>query len=79
MENNTIKKHLNNKNMNKITTTVAATFIMSMCFIYLLLAFITWDMNAGNWELGARLMYAMLGTICSVIASIVRYENIKNK
>jgi hypothetical protein len=65
--------------MNKITTTVAATFIMSMCFIYLLGAFMTWDINAGNWEVGARVMYAMLGTICSVVASIVRYEMMINK
>jgi hypothetical protein len=60
--------------MNKIITTVVATFIMSMCFIYLLFAFTMWDMNAGNWELGVRIMYAMFGTICSVIVSMMKHE-----
>jgi len=65
--------------MNKITTTVAATFIMSMCFIYLLFAFVTWDMNAGNWEIGARIMYTMFGTICSAVASIMKHEMMMDK
>ena len=65
--------------MNKITTTVAATFIMSMCFIYLLGAFMTWDINAGNWEVGARVIYVLLATTCSVIASQIKHEIMVNK
>jgi hypothetical protein len=65
--------------MNKITTTVAATFIMSMCFIYLLVAFMTWDINAGNWEIGARIMYVLFATICSAVIAITKHEMMINK
>lgn len=39
--------------------------IISMLVMYLLISFVVWDLNAKNWEIATRLMYALFSPIIS--------------
>jgi uncharacterized protein YggT (Ycf19 family) len=54
------------------------TFLALMVFQYLLVAFINWNMNAGEWAQGARAFYAFVSPFLSV-ASMLVIEIIKEK
>jgi hypothetical protein len=47
--------------------------IVTMVAIYLLVGFCVWDLNAKNWDIGARIMYSIFGTM---VAGLV-YSGIK--
>jgi|LakMenEpi03Aug12_release.lakeMendotaPanAssembly.Ray.scaffolds.fasta_scaffold1624212_2 hypothetical protein len=47
--------------------------IATMIVIYLLIAFVVWDINAHNWNIGARAIYVFWGTIFSILT----YSGIK--
>jgi len=36
------------------------TFIISMCIGYLAISFVIWDINASNWSLALRAIYAFI-------------------
>jgi hypothetical protein len=42
--------------------------ILTMVVLYLLISFAIWDLNAKNWEIGVRVLYAFWGTMFSVLA-----------
>jgi hypothetical protein len=41
--------------------------IATMIVFYLLIAFVLWDINAYNWNIGARALYAIWSPIFSVL------------
>jgi len=43
-------------------------FLTIMAFIYLLIGFAAWDLNAKHWSMEARIMYSFWGTLFSVFA-----------
>ena len=49
----------------KINPIIAA--LLTMVAIYLLISFAIWDLNAKNWETGARVMYAIFAPIFAVL------------
>lgn len=55
----------------KINPLIAA--LLTMVAIYLLISFAIWDLNAKNWETGARVMYA----IFSPIFAVLMYSSVK--
>lgn len=38
-----------------------------MAFIYLLVGFVAWDLNAKHWSIEARLMFAFWGPVISAV------------
>ena len=58
-------------NKNKLSFVLpVAVFILTMAFIYLLLAFTLWNLNAAQWSVGARAMYGIWGTGFSIITAL---------
>jgi hypothetical protein len=47
------------------------TFLALMVFQYLLVAFINWNMNAGEWMQNARAFYVFASPILSFAAMLV--------
>jgi hypothetical protein len=47
------------------------TFLALMVFQYLLVAFIHWNMNAGEWAQGARAFYVFASPYLSFAAMLV--------
>lgn len=65
-------------NKNKLSFVLpVAVFILAMAFIYLLIAFTIWNLNAAQWSEGARVMYAIFGTVFSILiaSGISMYNN----
>lgn len=46
----------------------AIYFLTIMAFIYLLIGFAAWDLNAKNWSIEARIMYSFWGPFFSALA-----------
>jgi len=44
--------------------------IATMIMIYLLISFITWDINAHNWDIMARVSWALWSPIFSLLVYI---------
>ena len=42
-------------------------FLTLMVFIYLLVGFVAWDLNAKHWSIEARLMFAFWGPVISAV------------
>lgn len=42
-------------------------FLTSMVYIFLMIAFCAWELNAANWPIGGRIIYVLFGTTISVI------------
>ena len=49
----------------------AAAFLIIWGTIYLVGAFIYWSFDAGDWQIGGRLVIAVMGTFASVAALAV--------
>ena len=47
--------------------------IITMVVIYLLITFALWDINAKNWDTGARIMYAIFSPMFAALV----YSGIK--
>jgi hypothetical protein len=41
--------------------------IATMIVFYLLIAFVLWDINAYNWDTGARIMYAIFSPMFAAL------------
>jgi hypothetical protein len=41
--------------------------ILTMVVLYLLISFAAWELNAKNWAVEARVLYAIWGTIISLL------------
>jgi hypothetical protein len=50
---------------NKITT-----FVLCMIGFYLLTAFALWKLDASQWPIGARVMYALLAPLASAVITL---------
>lgn len=50
--------------------------ISAFAFVYLSLAFIQWDLNAGNWEDGVRFLVVFLGGVFGILLSIFYYSDL---
>lgn len=53
------------KNMSKVTVFTLV--------IYLLFAFVVWDLNCGRWDDGARFLFAYIVGVMYMIIVIWRY------
>jgi hypothetical protein len=49
--------------------------ILTMVVLYLLISFAVWDLNAKNWKIEARIMYALWSPIFSALI----YSGVKLK
>lgn len=58
------------------TAKVIIGSLLGVLTAYLLAAFVSWDFNAGNWELGGRVFAVFLGFICSLLGGIIANEEI---
>jgi hypothetical protein len=47
--------------------------LATMIIVYLLVSFAVWDLNAGCWDMGARVMYAIFSPMFAAIV----YSSIK--
>lgn len=62
--------------MNNNKPIIAA--VLTMLAIYLMIAFAIWDLNAKNWEVPARVMYAIFSPIfAGLVYSGVKIESNK--
>ena len=53
-------------NNNKQLFNDAIYFLTLMAFIYLLIGFAAWDLNAKHWSIEARIMYSFWGPLFSM-------------
>lgn len=52
---------------------------VSMLFVYLLIAFVQWDLNAGNWSMDARFCAAMFMAVFTFGAASIAVQVEANK
>jgi hypothetical protein len=44
--------------------------ILTMIIFYLLISFSIWDLNAKNWNMGARVLYCVFSPLFSILVYI---------
>jgi hypothetical protein len=48
--------------------------ILTMVVLYLLISFAAWELNAKNWVLEARILYAIFSPILSLMSFSIVYQ-----
>ena len=48
--------------------------ILTMVVLYLLISFAAWELNAKNWVLEARVLYAIFSPILSLMSFSIVYQ-----
>jgi hypothetical protein len=48
--------------------------ILTMVVLYLLISFAAWELNAKNWVLEARVLYAIFSPIISLMSFSIVYQ-----